>query len=98
MEVTDKTRNRMSKLGTPEPAPSPAVGGLTDEVIIEHLKACQATLVDHAGERFTAFAKELDAQLVEYAEGAKTNQEQVDLAEEQRLLRQQFPELERYFL
>ena len=98
MEVTDKTRNHMSKLGTPEPAPSPAVGGLTDEVIIEHLKSCQATLVDHAGERFTAFAKELDAQLVEYAEGAKTNQEQVDLAEEQRLLRQQFPELERYFL
>jgi len=98
MEVTDKTRNNMSKLGTPEPPLSPAVGGLTDEVIIEHLKACQGLLVEHAGERFTAFAKQLDDELAEYADQAKTNQEQTDLAEEQRLLRQQFPELERYFL
>ncbi|MGH1372359.1 MAG: DUF1631 domain-containing protein [Cellvibrionaceae bacterium] len=98
MEVTDKTRNHMSELGNPEPQSSPAVGGLTEEVIIEHLKACQALLVEHAGERFTQFAKELDGQLLEYAEDAKTNQEQGDLAEEQRLLRQQFPELERYFL
>lgn len=98
MEVTDKTRNNMSKLGTPEPASSPAVGGLTDEVIIEHLKACQALVVEHAGERFTAFAKELDSELSEFADQAKTNQEQAEVAEEQRLLRQQFSELERYFL
>lgn len=98
MEVTDRTRNNMSELGNPEPQSPPAVGGLTDEVIIEHLKACQALLVEHAGERFTQFAKELDGQLSEYTEDAKTDQERGDLAEEQRLLRQQFSELERYFL
>lgn len=100
MEVTDKTRKHMSKLGTPEPtsASSPAVGGLTDEVIIEHLKACQSLLVGQAQERFVAFAKELDSTLLEYVDSAKTNHEQIELSEQHKLLQQQFPEVERYFL
>ncbi len=86
----------MTNLGNPEATAT--ASGLTDKVVVEYLKACQAIVVEHAGQCFAAFYKALSAQLSEFVEQAKSNQEQADLAEQQRLLQQQAGEVERYFL
>lgn len=87
----------MSKLGTPEPESPPLVRGLTDEVIVEHLKACQAIVLSQVKNRIEKFAKELDEQLIEQADHARSNQEQSELFEQLKLLQQNRQEILRYF-
>lgn len=84
----------MSKLHPPETT----AGGLTDTVIVEYLKACQAILVEHAGECFMQFIKALDNHLLEHSDRAKTNKEKSEFAEQQDLLHKAIPQIERYFL
>jgi len=76
---------------------APAIGGLTDTAVIEHLKACQSRVVAHAEERFSAFLKELHGQLLHQAEEATTNQQQAELYVLERELRAKSDELARYF-
>jgi len=76
---------------------APAIGGLTDTAVIEHLKACQSRVVTHAEERFSAFLKELHGQLLQQAEEATTNQQQAELYVLERELRAKSDELTRYF-
>ncbi|MBR9912721.1 MAG: DUF1631 domain-containing protein [Gammaproteobacteria bacterium] len=90
----------MTELGNhgPAAAGTAASGTLSDAVVIQHLKACQATLVEHARNRFAVFSREFGTQLVERTGAAKTNQEQAELTEQQRILKQSIAEIERYFL
>ncbi|WP_439136053.1 DUF1631 domain-containing protein [Pseudomaricurvus sp.] len=83
----------MSKLHPPA-----AAGNLTDAAIVEHLKACQAILVEHASECFTQFSKALDNHLLESLDRAKSNKEKTDIVEQQDVMHQALPQIERYFL
>lgn len=86
----------MSKQDNPDPtSTAPA---LPDATVIEYLKACQAILVEHAADRFTYFSKALDSYLQDYASRAQTNKEQAEVLEQQELLHNIMPEIERYFL
>lgn len=90
------SKNLMSKQDNVRPPTGSPV--LADATIIEYLKACQAILVNHAAERFVEFSRALDTYWADYADRAKTNQEQAEALEQQELLYQFLPEMERYFL
>lgn len=86
----------MSKLGNTEP--THATSALTDEAIVEYLKACQAILVEHAADRFVDFSKALEHHFQEHSARAKTNKELAEAQEQHELMHQSLPEIERYFL
>lgn len=90
----------MTELEKREPgtAPTAMTGVLTDAVVIEHLKACQAILLEHAKNRFSVYIKALWEQLLERTDNAKSNKEGAELLEEQRTLKNQITEIERYFI
>jgi hypothetical protein len=91
----------MSELGRsgPDASPSqPASGPLTDAKIIERLKACQRLVVEHGRPVFERYLDTLGKELLEYADQAKTNQEQSEYFSISREFKQQADELTRYFL
>jgi uncharacterized protein DUF1631 len=101
MEVTNKTRNRMSELGRSGPdasSPEPASGPLTDAKIIERLKGCQKLVVEHARPVFDHFLEILGKQLLDFADQAKSNQEQAEYFALAREFKSQTDELSRYFI
>ncbi|MYM63272.1 DUF1631 family protein [Pseudomaricurvus sp. HS19] len=87
----------MSSADTPSESHSGGAS-LTDELVIRHLKACQALLLQQAQPHFDTFVEQLQATLQERVDAARSNKEQVELAEQLRLLREQRAELRHYFL
>lgn len=81
----------------PGAASSENSGILTEALVIEYLKACQGILLEHARNRFPVYMKALWEQLLLRSDNAKSNQEQADLLEQQRIVKSQMPEIERYF-
>lgn len=73
-------------------------GYLTEEVIVQHLKFCQSTVMDHARSRFGVVLKQLEEHILDRLDAIKTNREQVDVQEQLRLYRQNTEKLQRYFL
>ncbi len=87
----------MSSADTPSESHSGGAN-LTDELVIRHLKACQALLLEQAHPHFDTFIEQLQVNLKERVDSARSNKEQVELAEQLRLLREQRAELRHYFL
>ncbi len=70
---------------------------LPDAKLIEHLKACQRIAVEQAEEYFSAFFQRLLAQLLEFIDDSKSNQEQARLLEAHRELNKKHEKLVRFF-
>lgn len=70
---------------------------LTNEKIIDHLKACQKIAVEYARSGFHKFAADLDEAFNLEMDSARSNQEVSELSGIQRLVRRNREELERYY-
>jgi len=76
---------------------APLLLPLSSSAVVSHLKACQNLAASHSQDAFREYLKVLDDALSVEMDGAESNQAQEELAEVQRLFRQNRDELERYF-
>ncbi|GAB1258818.1 DUF1631 domain-containing protein [Aurantivibrio plasticivorans] len=75
-----------------------AVGQFPEAKAVEHLKHLQKVCADHCEDVFMKFFKALDEKLLEFADGAKTNQEATKLQETVREFRINGKNLKQFFI
>lgn len=89
--------SRKSKENKTSGASNTGMVPLSNDVIVEHLKKCQAIAGTYAQDAFQNYMVQFDNDLNLKMEGAKTNNEMTELVGVQRLFRRNRQELERYY-